>query len=127
MLFRGLGEEQVTGVLQVRTLVEVPLETAAEETEVFLADVRPVALLHEEVLLVHDAVVQGNTLTAFAQVRVHRLVLGPCEREELGQFHPVATVMSASLLMMQPFSTARSGNLLSSVAVFITFLILFCF
>ena len=38
-----------------------------------------------------------------------------------------ATVMSASLLMMQPFSTANSGNLLSSVAVFITFFMLFCF
>ena len=38
-----------------------------------------------------------------------------------------ATVMSASLLMMQPFSTANSGNLLSSVAVFITFFMPFCF
>ena len=35
-----------------------------------------------------------------------------------------ATVTSASLLTMQPFSTASSGNLLSSVAAFITFLIL---
>ena len=50
-LFRGLGQEQVTGVLQIRAFVEMPLETAAQKTQVFLADVRPVTLFDEEVLL----------------------------------------------------------------------------
>ena len=36
-----------------------------------------------------------------------------------------ATVMSASLEMMQPCSTASSGNLFSSVVIFDVFLILF--
>ena len=45
--------QQVTGVLQIRSLVEVPLEAAAEKTQVVLADVGTVAFLDEEVLLVH--------------------------------------------------------------------------
>ena len=65
--FRGLGEEQVTGMLQVRTIVEVPLEAEAEETDAVLADVRLVTLFHEEVLLVHDAVVRQH-LDRFRQV-----------------------------------------------------------
>ena len=88
MFFGGLGEEQVAGMLQVRTLVEVPLEAAAEEAQVILADVRPVALFHEEVLLVHDAVVRQH-LDRFRPGGMHGLVLGTCQREEFGQFHPV--------------------------------------
>ena len=88
VLPRGLGQEQVAGVLQVRTLVEMPLETAAQETEVVLADVRLVALLHEEVLLVHDAVVRQH-LDRFRPCRMDRLVFRLCEREKFGQFHPV--------------------------------------
>ena len=88
VLPRGLGQEQVAGVLQVRTLVEVPLETAAQETEVVLADVRLVALLHEEVLLVHDAVVRQH-LDRFRPCGMDGLVLRPREREEFGQLHPV--------------------------------------
>ena len=38
-----------------------------------------------------------------------------------------ATVISASLLMMQSRSTASNGNLLSIVAAFSTFLIFFSF
>lgn len=85
---RGLGQEQVAGVLQVRTLVEVPLETAAEEAHAVLADVRTVAFLNEEVLLVHDAVVR-QYLDRFRPSGVHRLVLGTGQRKKFGQFHPV--------------------------------------
>jgi len=87
-LFRGLGQEEVAGVLQVRTLVEVPLETAAEKTEAVLADVRLIALLHEKVLLVHDAVVRQH-LDRLRPGGVHRFVLGTCQREEFGQLHSV--------------------------------------
>ena len=38
-----------------------------------------------------------------------------------------ATVRSASLLTMQPFSTERRGNLRSSVSAFKTFLMIFVF
>ena len=86
--FRGLGEEQVTGMLQVRTIVEVPLEAEAEETDAVLADVRLVTLFHEEVLLVHDAVVRQH-LDRFRPGGMHGLVLGTCQCEKFGQFHPV--------------------------------------
>ena len=124
--FRGLGEEQVTGVLQVRTLVEVPLEAEAEETDAVLADVRLVTLFHEEVLLVHDAVVRQH-LDRFRPGGMHGSYSARVNVKSSGSSTLYATVMSASLLMMQPSSTASSGNLLSNVAVFITFLMLFCF
>ena len=88
MLFRGLRQEKVTGVLQVRPFVEMPLETAAQKTQVFLADVRPVTLFDEEVLLMHDAVVR-QYLDRLRPGGVHGLVHGPCQREEFRQFHPV--------------------------------------
>ena len=47
MLLGGLSEEQITSVLQVRTLVEVSLEGTREETEVFLLKFRGVALLND--------------------------------------------------------------------------------
>ena len=64
----------------------MPLETAAEETDAVLADVRLVALLHEEILLVHDAVVRQH-LDRFRPGGVHRLVLGTGQCEKFGQFH----------------------------------------
>ena len=75
---------QLTSVLQVRTLVEVSLERAAEETEIFLLQLAMpssslqgivkraclcscivrqfggVALLNEEVLFMHDTVVRQD-------------------------------------------------------------------
>ena len=84
----GLGQEQVTGVLQVRTLVEVPLETAAEKTKVILADVGTVAFLDEEVLLVHDAVVRQH-LDRLCPCRVDGFIFRLCEREEFRQLHLV--------------------------------------
>ena len=38
----------------------MPLEAAAKETQVILADIGTVAFLDEEVLLVHDAVVRQH-------------------------------------------------------------------
>ena len=88
VLFRGPGQEQVAGVLQVRTLVEVPLETAAEETPLLPAGLRPVALFDEDVLLVHDAVFRQD-LDGLYPGGVHGLVFSPGQREHLGQLHPV--------------------------------------
>ena len=51
-----LGQEQVAGVIQERSLIEVSLETAGEETHLLLLQVRTVALLDEPILLVYDAV-----------------------------------------------------------------------
>ena len=58
MFLRGLGQEQIAGMVQVRPFVEMPFKAAAEETQVIPADIRSVALLDEDVLLVDDAVVR---------------------------------------------------------------------
>ena len=50
----GLGEEQVTGVVQVGTLVEMAFKTAGEEAEVILPAVRLVFLGDENILFVQD-------------------------------------------------------------------------
>ena len=60
VLLRGFCQEQIAGMVQVRPLVEMPFKAAAEETQVIPADIRSVALLNEDVLLVDDAVVRQN-------------------------------------------------------------------
>ena len=88
MLLRGFRKEQVTGMLQIRPLVEMAFETAAQKAQVFLADIRLISLFDEEVLLMHDAVVRQD-LYRFCPGGVHGLVLGTCQREQFRQFHPV--------------------------------------
>lgn len=87
-LLGRLGQEQVAGVLQIRTLVEVPLETAVEETQIILADVGTVAFLNKEVLLVNDAVVRKH-LDRLRPCRMDGFVLRLREREKSGQLHLV--------------------------------------
>ena len=53
-LFGGLGEEQVAGVVQVGTFVEVAFKTAGEKAEFVPADVRLIFLRDENILLVQD-------------------------------------------------------------------------
>ena len=53
-LFGGLGEEQVAGVVQVGTFVEVAFKTAGEKAEFVPADVRLVFLRDENILFVQD-------------------------------------------------------------------------
>ena len=89
MLLRGLGEEQVAVVLQVRTLVEVSLKGTAQETEVFLLKLRCVTLLNEEVLLVYDTVVRQD-LDRLGPCRVYRLILRLCDGEEFGKLHTIS-------------------------------------
>ena len=84
-----IDKEQVTSVLQVRSLVEVSLERAAEETEVFLLQLGCVALLNEEVLLMHDTVVRQD-LDCLGPRRVYRLILRLCDGEEFGKLHAIA-------------------------------------
>lgn len=50
----GLGKEQVAGVVQVGTLVEMAFKTAGEEAEFVLSDVRLVFLGDENILFVQD-------------------------------------------------------------------------
>ena len=53
-LFGGLGKEQVAGVVQVGTFVEVAFKTAGEKAEFVPADVRLVFLRDENILFVQD-------------------------------------------------------------------------
>ena len=89
MLLGGLGEEQITSVLQVRTLVEVALKGTREKTEIFLLQLGGVALLNEEVLLMHDTVVRQD-LDRLGPCRVYRLILRLCDGEEFGKLHAIA-------------------------------------
>ena len=66
----------------------------------------------------------GSTLAAFIQVECMASYSSAVTVYSSGSSTSKATVRAASLLTMQPFSTASSGNLLSSVAAFITFFIL---
>ena len=88
VLPRGLGQEQVAGVPQVRTLVEVPLKAAAEETPLLTAGVGPVALLDEYVLLMHYAVLRKD-LDGLHPCGMECLVLGARQSEHLRELHPV--------------------------------------
>ncbi|GFI07530.1 hypothetical protein IMSAGC006_02287 [Muribaculaceae bacterium] len=67
----------------------MPLEAAAEKTQVVLANVGTVAFLDKEVLLVHDAVVRQH-LDRFRPGRVDGLVFRLREREEFRQLHLVS-------------------------------------
>ena len=82
----GLGEIEITAVLEVRAFVEVPLETAGKEAHVFLLQVGAVAFLDEPVLLVHDAEV-GQHLDGLAPCGMYRLVFLRRDRVEFGQRH----------------------------------------
>ena len=67
----------------------------------------------------------GSTLIALHQQPCIASVLRARHGVKLRQFHLEATVMSASLEMMQPCSTANSGNLFSSVVILDVFLMSF--
>ena len=69
----------------------------------------------------------GNTFTALCHAECIASYSLLVTVNSSGSSTLKATVTSASFDTMQPFSTASSGNLLSSVAAFITFLILSCF
>ena len=73
---------------QERTLVEMPLVTAGEETHVPLARGRAVMLADEPVLLVYHAVF-GQDLQGLAPGGVDRLVLGGRDGEQLREFDPI--------------------------------------
>lgn len=82
-----LGQEQVAGVVQERSLIEVPLETAGEETHILLLQVRTIALLDEPILLVYDAVGRQH-LDCLYPSRMDGSILRACHRIEFGQVHP---------------------------------------
>ena len=82
-----LGQEQVAGVIQERSLVEVSLETAGEETHILLLQVRMVTLLDKPVLLVHDTVGR-QYLDRLYPSRMDGSILRTCHRIEFGQVHP---------------------------------------
>ena len=57
---RRLGQVEIAGVFQVRTLVEVSFKGAAQKAHVILLQFRLVAFLDEPVLLMHDAEVRQH-------------------------------------------------------------------
>ena len=81
-----LGQEQVAGVIQERTLVEVPLKTAGEKTHLLLLQIRTVALLDKPVLLVYDAVGRQD-LDCLHPSRVDGGIFRTRHGIEFGQVH----------------------------------------
>ena len=85
-LLRRLGQVEVARVLQVRTLVKVTLERAAQKAHVLLLQFRRVLLLDEPVLLVDNGEVRQH-LDRLAPAAVYRLVLRTRHGVKLRQFH----------------------------------------
>lgn len=88
MLLRGFGEEQVAGMIQVRALVEMPLERTGEETRILPARIGYIMLLGEPILLVYDGEVRKH-LDSLDPCGVHGLVLGGREGEEFGKRYAI--------------------------------------
>ena len=109
-------------MVQERAFIEVPLKTPGQETEFVLSGVGLVVLRDEEVLLVYYGIV-GQYLDCLVPCRMYGFIFGTGDGEQFGTRK--ATVMSASFEMMQPFSTAKRGNFLSSVVAFNIFLMVF--
>ena len=82
-----LGQEQVAGVIQERSLIEVSLETAGEETHILLLQVRTVALLDKPILLVYDAVGRQH-LDCLYPRRMDGGILRTRHRIEFGKLDP---------------------------------------
>ena len=87
-LLRGLRQEEVAGVLQVGTLVEVTLKRTAQETHVIFVQLWLVLLLDEPVLLVDDGIV-GQHLDGLAPAAVYGLVFRTRHSVEFRQLHLV--------------------------------------
>ena len=82
-----LGQEQVAGVIQERSLIEVSLETAGGETHILLLQVRTVALLDKPILLVYDAVGRQH-LDCLYPRRMDRGILRTRHRIKFGKLDP---------------------------------------
>ncbi|CCY05087.1 predicted protein [Eggerthella sp. CAG:1427] len=85
-LFGGLRQEQVTPMVKERTLVEVPLETAAQKAHLLLLKLRFVTLLDKPVLLVYDAEVRQH-LDCLAPRPVYGFVLRCGHGVDFGERH----------------------------------------
>ena len=80
----SFGEEEVAGMVEEGTLVEVALGGASEEAQLAVREAAGVALLDEPILFVHDGEV-GQHLDGLVPRRVHGLVFGRGDGEEFGQ------------------------------------------
>ena len=118
----GFRQEQIAGMVQERSFIEMPFKGTGKETQIILLDVRRIVLFDEPVLFVYDAVI-GQHLYRLVPSGMYRFVFGCRDGKQFGCSTRNATVMSASLETMQPFSTVNSGNLFSSVVAFNIFLI----
>ena len=68
-----LRNEQVAGMMQKRTFVEMPLERPAQETQIVFPDVGTIPLLNENILLVHHGIVRKH-LHRFEPYAVQRFI-----------------------------------------------------
>ena len=80
----SFGEEEVAGMVEEGSLVEVALGGASEEAQLAVREAAGVALLDEPILFVHDGEV-GQHLDGLVPRRVHGLVFGRGDGEEFGQ------------------------------------------
>ena len=83
-LARRFGEEEVAGMVEEGSFVEVALGGASEEAQLAVREATGVALLDEPILFVYDGEV-GQHLDDLVPRRVHGLVFGRGDGEEFGQ------------------------------------------
>ena len=100
----------------------MPFKGTGKETQIILLDVRRIVLFDEPVLFMYDAVI-GQHLYRLFQAECIASYSAAVTVNSSGSSTRNATVMSASLETMHPFSTVNSGNLFSSVVAFNIFLI----
>lgn len=122
----GLCQIQVTAVVQVRPLVEVPLIAAREEALFLPAVLGTVALLREPVLLADDAVL-GQYPGGLYPGGVHGLILFRRHRVQLGKLHLEGHGQVGVLAHDAAVLHREQGNLRSSVSAFNTFLMIVVF
>ena len=72
-LLRGLGKKQIAFVIEIRTLVEMTLESAVEKRETVLIQFRLIFFRNKPVLLMHNGVMR-QYLDSLAPCGVNSLV-----------------------------------------------------
>ena len=83
-LARRFGEEEVAGMVEEGSFVEVAFGGASKEAQLAVREAAGVALLDEPILFVHDGEV-GQHLDGLVPRGMHRLVFCRGDGEEFGQ------------------------------------------
>ena len=83
----GFRQEQIAGMVQERSFIEMPFKGTGKETQIILLDVRRIVLFDEPVLFVYDAVI-GQHLYRLVPSGMYRFVFGCRDGKQFGLFHP---------------------------------------